>query len=344
MDKDTAIKIAKSKKSTPVQLKELLGLSDEIDLLLAKHPNTTAEMLDYICERQSFDPKICGAALAHPNISADQLLNVGWEYPSAMFRNPSLPAIMSSQKNFLGKFDGEEFENSLKKEVPEFVVDWLALQGEVEYQAIYLFSKVRTPDVMAKFRRSKHAKIVAQLLQRDDETYLAWAQDLGFEMPPPVEDEPVIVRSEIDHWVERLDNENRELWKKLVPAEGVANSVQGELVRAIGRLQSENFRNGMMNWGDGSGHYEVFTDFVHATLKSEPSFTKLVKKVIDADVDEIKQAGKRGAAVASGRKSRESAFGHNFLIASDVEKSMQRLGALVGIWCQRHPDLVPYSG
>lgn len=163
-------------------------------------------------------------------------------------------------------------------------------------------------------------------------------------MPPPVEDEPVIVRSEIDHWVERLDNENRELWKKLVPAEGVANSVQGELVRAIGRLQSENFRNGMMNWGDGSGHYEVFTDFVHATLKSEPSFTKLVKKVIDADVDEIKQAGKRGAAVASGRKSRESAFGHNFLIASDVEKSMQRLGALVGIWCQRHPDLVPYSG
>lgn len=344
MDKDTAIKIAKSKKSTPVQLKELLGLSDEIDLLLAKHPNTTAEMLDYICERQSFDPKICGAALAHPNISADQLLNVGWEYPSAMFRNPSLPTIMSSQKNFLGKFDGEEFENSLKKEVPEFVVDWLALQGEVEYQAIYLFSKVRTPDVMAKFRRSKHAKIVAQLLQRDDETYLAWAQDLGFEMPPPVEDEPVIVRSEIDHWVERLDNENRELWKKLVPAEGVANSVQGELVRAIGRLQSENFRNGMMNWGDGSGHYEVFTDFVHATLKSEPSFTKLVKKVIDADVDEIKQAGKRGAAVASGRKSRESAFGHNFLIASDVEKSMQRLGALVGIWCQRHPDLVPYSG
>ena len=344
MDKDTAIKIAKSKKSTPVQLKELLGLSDEIDLLLAKHPNTTAEMLDYICERQSFDPKICGAALAHPNISADQLLNVGWEYPSAMFRNPSLPEIMSSQKNFLGKFDGEEFENSLKKEVPEFVVDWLALQGEVEYQAIYLFSKVRTPDVMAKFRRSKHAKIVAQLLQRDDETYLAWAQDLGFEMPPPVEDEPVIVRSEIDHWVERLDNENRELWKKLVPAEGVANSVQGELVRAIGRLQSENFRNGMMNWGDGSGHYEVFTDFVHATLKSEPSFTKLVKKVIDADVDEIKQAGKRGAAVASGRKSRESAFGHNFLIASDVEKSMQRLGALVGIWCQRHPDLVPYSG
>ena len=100
----------------------------------------------------------------------------------------------------------------------------------------------------------------------------------------------------------------------------------------------------MMNWGDGSGYYEAFTELVHNTLKVEPTFTKLVKKMIEADVGEIKQVGKRGAAVASGKKSRESAFSNNFLIASDVEKSMQRLGALVGIWCQRHPELVPYSG
>lgn len=344
MDTDTAIKIAKNKKSTPDQLKSLLGICDEVDLLLAKHPNTTAEMLDDICERQSFDAKICGAALAHPNISAEQLLNVGWEYPSAMFRNPSLPSIMKARKNFLGEFQGDEFEAALKKEVPDFVVDWLALQGGAEYQAIYLFSRARAPGAMAKFRNSKHTKIVGQLLQRDDDTYLAWAHDLGFAMPPPFEDEPVIVRSEVDDWVEQLDSDNGELWKKLVPTEGVANSLQGELTRAIGRLQSEYFRNGMMNWGDGGGHYEAFTEFVHDNLKGEPTFTKLVKKMIDADVGEIKQAGKRGSAVASGKKSRESAFGNNFLIASDVEKSMQRLGALVGIWCQRHPHLIPYSG
>jgi len=344
MDTDAAVKIAKNKKSTPDQLKGLLGVSDEVDLLLAKHPNTTAEMLDDICERQSFDPKICGAALAHPNISAEQLLNVGWEYPSAMFRNPSLPSIMKSRKNFLGEFQGEEFGEAFKKEVPDFVVDWLAPQGGAEYQAIYLFSRARAPDVVAKFRASKHAKIVGQLLQRDDDTYLAWAHDLGFEMPPPDEDEPVAVRFEVDDWVERLDNANSDLWKELVPAEGSANTVQGELVRAIGRLQSENFKNGMMNWGDGSGHYEAFTEFVHDNLKTEPTFTKLVKKMIDADVGEIKLAGKRGKAVASGKMSRESAFGNTFLIASDVEKSMQRLGALVGIWCQRHPDLIPYSG
>ncbi len=343
MDTDTAMRIAKSKRSTPDQLKELIGISDELDRLLAKNPNTTAELLDDL--GMSLDDKTVAAVTEHPNISIELLDSLGAFHPLSMFKNPALPTIMATKKNFLGRFYGEEFEAALKsKRVPDLVVEWLAGQGNYEQQAMYLFSTLRTSDVLAKFRHSKHPKIVAQLLQRDDDTYLAWAHELGFEMPPPFEDEPVIVRSEVDDWVERLDNANSELWKKLVPAEGAANSVQGELVRAIGRLQSENFRNGMMNWGDGGGHYEAFTEFVHDNLKTEPTFTKLVKKMIDADVGEIKQAGKRGAAVASGKKSRESAFGNNFLIASDVEKSMQRLGALVGIWCQRHPDLVPYSG
>jgi hypothetical protein len=251
---------------------------------------------------------------------------------------------MKSRKNFLGEFHGEQFENAFKKEVPDCVVEWLALQGAAEYQAIYLFSRSRPPEVVAKFRGSKHAKIVGQLVQRDDDTYLAWAHELGFEMPPPDEDEPVAVRYEVDLWVEASDNANSNLQNKLVPAEGTADTLQGELIRAIGRLQSENFRNGMMNWGDGSGYYEAFTDLLHETLKAEPTFTKFVKKLTEADIGEIKQAGKRGAAVASGKKSRESAIGNNFLIASDVETSMQRLGALVGIWCQRHPDLVPHSG
>lgn len=343
MDTDTAIKIAKSKKSTPVQLKELIGISDELDRMLAKNPNTNAELLDEL--GMSLDEKTVAAVTEHPNISIELLDSLGAFHPLSMFKNPALPTIMAAKKNFLGGFYGEEFEAALKaKKVPDLVVDWLASQGNFEQQAMYSFSTLRTSDVLAKFRHSKHPKIVAQLLQCDDDTYLAWAHDLGFEMPPPDEDEPFAVRFEVDDWVERLDNANSDLWKELVPAEGSANTVQGELVRAIGRLQSENFKNGMMNWGDGSGYYEAFTDLVHNTLKVEPTFTKLVKKVIEADVGEIKQAGKRGVAVASGKKSRESAFGSNFLIASDVEKSMQRLGALVGIWCQRHPDLIPYSG
>lgn len=344
MEKDTALKIAKNKKSTAAELSAVLGQSDAIDLLLAKHPHSSAEILDFICERHSFTKKICETALMHPNISPDQLLNVGWEYPTAMFRNPALPTIMKARKNFLDEFSGEEFEDAFnKKEIPEFILNWLSKQGGAEYQAIYLFSTTRPPEVNAKFRASKHARIVSELLKRDDDTYLAWANDLGFEMPAKVGDEEIDLRWEIDEWVESLDLENNTQWKTLIPSEGKAQTVQGELIRAIGRLQTENFKNGMMNWGDGSGHYEGFAAFIHSTLKDEPTFSKIVKKMIDADIGEIKQAGKLGRSLASGKGTRKSALTKSFFVASDVEKSMQRLGALVALWCQRHLDYILYQ-
>lgn len=612
MNEDEALKIAKSKKSTPEQLKPLIGVSDKVDLLLVKHPNASAEMLDDLSDSHFLDEKMCSAVLAHPNVSVEQLLNSGWEYPSAVFRNPSLPSIMQSQKNFLGEFEGEAFEKSFQKEVPDFVVEWLLSQGKVVYQlayisaskrspeellrfrqskhskviaallerdvetyrtwakdvgfeaafmdqqlsnlalpaglgdvflriestyfkrgrislppeqtfyedffgvleahladasklsnlaskvldydcaelkrfcilgkklppgidtagyyvksglersfrrllvvlagssqrqsedywaklrtrleslvsanpppsaavkavfdgniappippelldeqgkfdiglmfankaleqvvrsnptflagfkgpkfekilsaknvpeyvvswlaakgsfeqqACFLFATTRESEVLARFRGSKHPRIIAQLLLTDEATYLAWASDLGFQMPPPFEDEPVLVKMEIDDWVERLDSNNSDLWKQLVPAEGAASTLQGELVRAIGRLQTEYYKNGMMNWG--SGHYEAFAELIRKTLKSEPSFSGLVKNMIDADTREIEQAGYEGRQIASGKKSREEVFGKNFLKAADVEVSMQRLGGLINIWCQRHPDLLPFTG
>lgn len=264
---------------------------------------------------------------------------------ASMFANKSLEQVVSKDSTFLAGFKGPNFEKALNaKKIPDFVVSWLIANGSFEQQASYLFATSREPEVLAKFRDSKHAQLVEQLLLRDDATYLTWAHDLGFEMSPPSDDEPVVVRSEVDVWVERLDGEITKLWKELVPSKGAASTLQGELVRAIARLQSEYFKNGMMNWGDGSGYYEAFTELIHNTLRGEPSFTKLVKAVIDADIQEIKQSGKEGKAIASGKSSREQVFGKNFLIASDVETSMQRLGALIGLWCQRHPDLIPYSG
>ena len=342
MDKEAAIAIAKSKKSTPEQLKSLLSFSDDVDFLLAKNPNSTAEMLDEL--GASIDDKIAAAVTAHPNISVELLDSLGAFYPLAMFRNPALPTIMAAKKNYLGEFYGDEFEAALKsKTLPEFVVDWLAAKGTMEYQAIFLFGSERAHATVVKFLTSKHAKIVAQLLAQDDEAYLAWATDLGFTRPPPDDDEPATLKSDIDDWVEKLWSHNQVLWKELVPEKGSASTLQGELVRALGRIEAEYFKNGMMNWGDGGGHYENFTKLINDTLKAEKSFSKLIKKIIDADIGEIKHSGLVGKAMASGKKSPESAFGGNFLLQSDVEKSHQRLGALITLWCQRHPGPVPFD-
>ena len=179
-------------------------------------------------------------------------------------------------------------------------------------------------------------------LEQDEETYLAWATDLGFTRPAPDGDVPASLKSEIDDWVETLWDQNQALWKALVPEKGSAPTLQGELVRALGRIETEHFKNGMTNWGDGSGVYEDFADLIHETLKADKTFSKLVKKVIDADIGEIKRSGQVGKAIATGKKPREAAFDGSILFQGDVEKSHQRLGALITLWCQRHPDPVPY--
>jgi hypothetical protein len=53
--------------------------------------------------------------------------------------------------------------------------------------------------------------------------------------------------------------EFKRLWKELVPPEGQANTVQGELIRAVGKLKDEAFRNGNQNFGKRITEFSVST-------------------------------------------------------------------------------------
>jgi hypothetical protein len=61
-----------------------------------------------------------------------------------------------------------------------------------------------------------------------------------------------------------------------------------------------------INWGDGN--YEQFTTLILSTLKNEKSFSRLVKKILDSDVAEIKGSGLTGglSPVARCRGQRRS--------------------------------------
>jgi len=201
-------------------------------------------MLDDICERQSFNEKICGTALAHPNISAEQLLNVGWEYPLAMFRNPALPSLMQSQKNFLGEFSGEEFEACFKKELPSFVVDWLLSQGKAEYQTIFISAPKRAPEVLEKFRESKHSKVVATLVDKDVNTYLAWATDLGLVSTSHGQTTPSELRSSIDTRVGWLVGKNTDALGGGVAPMGDLATLPKVLVTVLKTIEDLYFKCG----------------------------------------------------------------------------------------------------
>jgi len=303
-----------------------IALGDALAKLISDHP------VPIVIERGAISPSLL------LKIPSELFDDAGEFHASNLFANPRLPAVLKRDPNFLEIFSVEQLEKALRsRRIPEFVLDWLASHGKKEHQTIFLFGAKRSPATMAKFQNSRYKDVVARLLDRDDGIYLSWATDIGFSRPAPNDDFPTTLRWDIDDWVNTLWNHNFALWDQLVPKQGKAPTPQGELVRALGRIQGEYNKNGMMNWGDGSRFYENFTKLIHATLKAEKSFSRLVKKIIDADIAEIKRSGQRGLDIGAGKLSRSAVFGGNIFVQGNVEKSHERLGALITLWCERHP-------
>ena len=57
--------------------------------------------------------------------------------------------------------------------------------------------------------------------------------------------------------------EQTRLWESLVPSEGQADTLQGELIRVAGKLTDQAFRNGNMNW---DAEHEKLWRFVFAAI------------------------------------------------------------------------------
>jgi hypothetical protein len=54
-----------------------------------------------------------------------------------------------------------------------------------------------------------------------------------------------------------------ELWEDLVPEQGQATSLQGEILRAIGRLAGEDRRDGCVNWD------KYYEDLLNAKFRNQ---------------------------------------------------------------------------
>lgn len=113
-------------------------------------------------------------------------------------------------------------------------------------------------------------------------------------------------------------SEFKRLWTNLVPSQGQANTVQGELVRAVGRLKDEAYRNGNQNFGK---NHQMLCKFVRQTLKDPKVFDPEGLKEIDESVDRILD------------------FEHPDV--SGTSTCFHRLFERTVQWCEKHPDLIP---
>lgn len=59
--------------------------------------------------------------------------------------------------------------------------------------------------------------------------------------------------------------EAKEIWQKFVPESGQAETVQGELLRAVEKLRDEAIRNGNGNWDEG---FEILLSYIGRKLRS----------------------------------------------------------------------------
>jgi len=81
------------------------------------------------------------------------------------------------------------------------------------------------------------------------------------------------------------DDIARWIWMNLVPKSGQADSIQGEILRAIEKLRWEAQKNGNINWDKS---FVTFIDFLDITLGNEASFSEETKTSIRADLHRLK--------------------------------------------------------
>ena len=98
--------------------------------------------------------------------------------------------------------------------------------------------------------------------------------------------------SEFDCFDERLRKKYLEechtIWKKYVPDNGQAGSLQGELLREVEKLRYEAMNNGNVNWDDD---YARFCDFVADSICSMQAVPKKQADEVRSAMSRIKQCG-----------------------------------------------------
>jgi hypothetical protein len=112
--------------------------------------------------------------------------------------------------------------------------------------------------------------------------------------------------------------EARDLWRTYVPRNGQAETVQGELIRAVEKLRDAAHRNGNVNWDDG---YEILARFLRDTLATSGIFAPAIVEQIDRDVARLL----------------------HFDVPETDDEPYDRLTDRVVEWARAHPDPLPHE-
>lgn len=106
---------------------------------------------------------------------------------------------------------------------------------------------------------------------------------------PPSSSDPDVTGLEAGHERVNLDAEDvpEWIWDNLVPLSGPADTVQGELLRAVETLRSEAQRNGNGNWGP---RFEGHVDFLEDHLCDPALFDESEREATHSDLARLRDS------------------------------------------------------
>jgi hypothetical protein len=110
------------------------------------------------------------------------------------------------------------------------------------------------------------------------------------------------------------------LWNELVPSKGPAKSLQGELIRTIGKITDEIYRNGNLNWDKD---YDLLLDFLNYHLTDPHCFSQKAISEITLNMDKLRN--------------------HRHPDVSGDASPSYIISGMVVAWCEAHPDPMTYT-
>jgi hypothetical protein len=127
-----------------------------------------------------------------------------------------------------------------------------------------------------------------------------------------------------------IEQRFKTLWKDLVPIGGEAETMQGEIIRAVGRLEDEYNRNGNVNWEPGGYHCE-FVEFLKRHLADPATFDPPTVQEIKDAADQVRLAAEDlETEVIEGEEVQSQKHSADDALAVLIKRSVE--------WCEKHPS------
>lgn len=135
--------------------------------------------------------------------------------------------------------------------------------------------------------------------------------------------------------------EAKYIWKNLVPKNGQANNLQGELLRQLEKLRYEAQNNGNINW---DSNFEYFCDFLNDKLcNSEVLYTEEKFSVSNA-LSKIKTTGQIAFRYNNGEISdEEMEERYNFELAYVDDDLYDIVVDAIAVFYINHKQPIPYK-